>query len=64
MTDLWLLWTAGPQKVVENIPDYPGFERDVFQVVCDYFSELNEPVITYELYPILLRAVRKLKINW
>ena len=44
---------AGPNRIDENIPDYPGFEKDVFRVVRDYFCGLKEPLMTYNMYDVI-----------
>ena len=43
--------------MVENIPDYPTFAQDVYQVVCDYFSCLVEPLLTFALYDDVITVV-------
>ena len=45
----------GPQKV-DDLPSYPGFERDVFRVVKEYFHGLGEPLMTYEMYEVILNV--------
>ncbi|XP_050400821.1 DEP domain-containing protein 1B isoform X4 [Patella vulgata] len=42
-----------PEKVEENLPNYPGFEKDVFGVVKDYFTNLEEPLMTYDMYEVI-----------
>lgn len=44
-----------PQKV-DDLPSYPGFERDVFRVVKEYFCGLDEPLMTYEMYEVILNV--------
>merc|ERR1719300_874906 len=39
-----------------NLPSYPGFEQDVFNVVKDYFLGLKEPLTTFSLYDYFLDA--------
>jgi hypothetical protein len=46
---------SGPQKL-DDLPSYPGFERDVFRVVKDYFYGLDEPLMTYEMYEVILKV--------
>ena len=29
---------------------YPGFEKDVFKVIKDYFENQSEPLVTFDLY--------------
>ena len=43
--------------MVENIPDYPTFAQDVYQVVCDHFSCLVEPLLTFALYDDVITVV-------
>ena len=43
----------GPDKTDENLPNYPGFEKDVFRVVKDYFCGLKEPLMTYNMYEVI-----------
>lgn len=38
-------------------PSYPGFERDVFKTVSDYFYSLLAPVLTYELYELFINVL-------
>ncbi|XP_076441420.1 DEP domain-containing protein 1A-like [Babylonia areolata] len=45
-----------PEKAEGDLPSYPGFEKDVFGVVRDYFIGLQEPLITYELYDIIINV--------
>ncbi|XP_046560281.1 DEP domain-containing protein 1A-like isoform X2 [Haliotis rubra] len=42
-----------PEKVDDNLPSYPGFEKDVFGVVKDYFCGLAEPLMTFEMYEVI-----------
>jgi hypothetical protein len=42
-----------------ELPSYPGFEKDVFVVVRDYFLGQPEPLIPYELYDIIINAFGK-----
>ncbi|ESP05463.1 hypothetical protein LOTGIDRAFT_208491 [Lottia gigantea] len=42
-----------PEKVEENLPNYAGFEKDVFGVVKDYFNSLSEPLMTYNMYEVI-----------
>jgi len=43
--------------VVENIPDYPNFAQDVYRVICDHFSCLVEPLLTFALYDDIVTVV-------
>ncbi|XP_024909952.1 DEP domain-containing protein 1A isoform X2 [Cynoglossus semilaevis] len=38
-------------------PAYPGFERDVFKTVSDYFYSLPEPLLTFELYELFINVL-------
>ncbi|KAM3620367.1 uncharacterized protein V6R79_022189 [Siganus canaliculatus] len=38
-------------------PSYPGFERDVFKTVSDYFYSLPQPLLTYELYELFINVL-------
>lgn len=44
---------TGPDKIDENLPSYPGFEKDVFRVVKDYFCGLPTPLMTFEMYEVI-----------
>ncbi|XP_029639868.1 DEP domain-containing protein 1A isoform X4 [Octopus sinensis] len=39
-----------PNKVDDNFAIYPGFEKDVFRAVSEYFQGLTEPLLTHSLY--------------
>lgn len=49
----------GPDKIDENLPNYPGFEKDVFRVVKDYFCELPKPLMTYNMYEVITNVFGK-----
>ena len=49
----------GPDKIDENLPSYPGFEKDVFRVVKDYFCGLSTPLMTYEMYEVITNIFGK-----
>ena len=53
---VFLFACSGPEKAEGDLPSYPGFEKDVFGVVRDYFIGLPEPLITYELYDVIINA--------
>uniref|UniRef100_A0A8C5DFI9 DEP domain-containing protein 1A-like n=1 Tax=Gouania willdenowi TaxID=441366 RepID=A0A8C5DFI9_GOUWI len=38
-------------------PSYPGFERDVFKTVSDYFYSLPQPLLTFELYELFINVL-------
>lgn len=48
--------SAGPKYDKEH-PSYPGFERDVFKTVSDYFYSLPQPLLTYELYELFINVL-------
>ena len=51
---------SGPEKVDDNLPSYPGFEKDVFRVVKDYFCGLTEPLMTFEMYEVIINVFGKI----
>uniref|UniRef100_A0A8C3A090 DEP domain containing 1a n=1 Tax=Cyclopterus lumpus TaxID=8103 RepID=A0A8C3A090_CYCLU len=57
-------WVLSAMKSLANWPkydsaqpSYPGFERDVFKTVSDYFYSLSAPVLTYELYELFINVL-------
>ncbi|XP_072245075.1 DEP domain-containing protein 1A [Leuresthes tenuis] len=44
-------------KYDSDQPSYPGFERDVFKTVSDYFYSLPHPLLTYELYELFINVL-------
>uniref|UniRef100_A0A4W3K546 DEP domain-containing protein 1B n=1 Tax=Callorhinchus milii TaxID=7868 RepID=A0A4W3K546_CALMI len=40
-----------------NQPMYPGFERDVFKTIADYFQKLKEPLLTFEFYELFINIL-------
>ncbi|XP_007907623.2 DEP domain-containing protein 1A [Callorhinchus milii] len=38
-------------------PTYPGFERDVFKTVADYFLTLPEPLLTLQYYELFVNIL-------
>ncbi|XP_067086308.1 DEP domain-containing protein 1A [Osmerus mordax] len=38
-------------------PSYPGFERDVFKTVSDYFNSLPQPLLTFEFYELFINVL-------
>ncbi|KAL5015876.1 hypothetical protein ScPMuIL_005465 [Solemya velum] len=42
-----------PEKFDDKLPSYPGFEKDVFRVVKDYFYAQQEPLLTYDLFEVI-----------
>lgn len=49
---------SGPKYDSEQ-PSYPGFERDVFKTVSDYFYSLPLPLLTFELYELFINVLGK-----
>ncbi|XP_044056072.1 DEP domain-containing protein 1A [Siniperca chuatsi] len=57
-------WVLSAMKSLANWPkydsaqpSYPGFERDVFKTVSDYFYSLAQPLLTYELYELFINVL-------
>ncbi|XP_069835534.1 DEP domain-containing protein 1A isoform X2 [Dendropsophus ebraccatus] len=58
-------WVLSAMKCLANWPKhndmsqptYPGFERDVFRTVADYFLNLPEPLLTYEYYELFVNIL-------
>ncbi|XP_069581288.1 DEP domain-containing protein 1A [Brachyistius frenatus] len=57
-------WVLSAMKSLANWPkydsgqpSYPGFERDVFRTVSDYFYSLPQPLLTYELYELFINVL-------
>ncbi|XP_070765363.1 DEP domain-containing protein 1A [Enoplosus armatus] len=57
-------WVLSAMKTLANWPkydsaqpSYPGFERDVFKTVSDYFYSLPQPLLTYELYELFINVL-------
>ncbi|XP_068095357.1 DEP domain-containing protein 1A isoform X4 [Hyperolius riggenbachi] len=46
-----------PRNNDSSQPSYPGFERDVFRTVADYFLNLSEPLLTYEYYELFVNIL-------
>ncbi|XP_036378539.1 DEP domain-containing protein 1A [Megalops cyprinoides] len=44
-------------KYDSNQPSYPGFERDVFKTVSDYFLSLPQPLLTFEYYELFVNIL-------
>ena len=42
-----------------SLPNYPGFIRDVFDVVKDYFQGLGAPLIPFDLFDMFESAYVK-----
>ncbi|KAM4640653.1 DEP domain-containing protein 1A isoform 3-T3 [Discoglossus pictus] len=57
-------WVLSAMKCLANWPrndmsqpTYPGFERDVFRTVADYFLNLPEPLLTFEYYELFVNIL-------
>nr|DBA17831.1 TPA: hypothetical protein GDO54_016147 [Pyxicephalus adspersus] len=58
-------WVLSAMKCLANWPrnndlsqpSYPGFERDVFRTVADYFLNLPGPLLTYEYYELFVNIL-------
>ncbi|KAM6921330.1 DEP domain-containing protein 1A isoform 2-T2 [Xenentodon cancila] len=48
-------------KYDSDQPSYPGFERDVFKTVSDYFYSLPQPLLTFELYELFINVLGVLR---
>ncbi|KAJ8408470.1 hypothetical protein AAFF_G00258840 [Aldrovandia affinis] len=44
-------------KYDSNQPSYPGFERDVFKTVSDYFLSLPQPLLTFQYYELFVNVL-------
>ncbi|XP_064189420.1 DEP domain-containing protein 1A isoform X1 [Anguilla rostrata] len=44
-------------KYDSNQPSYPGFERDVFKTVSDYFLSLPQPLLTFQYYELFVNIL-------
>ncbi len=45
-----------PSNENHKLPEYQGSEKDVFKVICDYFTNASSPLSTFSLYNILVEA--------
>ena len=45
-----------PSNENHKLPEYQGSEKDVFKVICDYFTNASSPLSTFTLYNILVEA--------
>ncbi|XP_078075505.1 DEP domain-containing protein 1A-like isoform X1 [Mustelus asterias] len=58
-------WVLSAMKCLANWPrnndltqpSYPGFERDVFKTIADYFLNLPEPLLTFEHYELFVNIL-------
>ena len=46
-------------KVEGDLPDYPGFEKDVYNTVTGYFQGLKESLLTYSMYEVFTNVFGK-----
>ena len=46
-------WPSGENH---KLPEYRGSEKDVFKVICDYFTNASSPLTTFHLYNTLVEA--------
>lgn len=44
-------------------PSYPGFERDVFKSVSDYFHSLPQPMLTFQYYELFVNVLGMYEIH-
>ncbi|KAJ7988176.1 hypothetical protein DPEC_G00320890 [Dallia pectoralis] len=62
-------WVLSAMKCLANWPNnsetkqpmYPGFERDVFRTVAEYFQRLKEPLLTFQLYDVFVNILSLLQ---
>ncbi|KAK1801217.1 hypothetical protein P4O66_022898, partial [Electrophorus voltai] len=57
-------WVLSAMKCLANWPkfdstqpSYPGFERDVFRTVSDYFCSLPQPLLTFQYYELFVNIL-------
>uniref|UniRef100_A0A3P8ZZA7 Rho-GAP domain-containing protein n=1 Tax=Esox lucius TaxID=8010 RepID=A0A3P8ZZA7_ESOLU len=57
-------WVLSAMKCLANWPkydsshpSYPGFERDVFKTVSDYFYSLPQPLLTFQYYELFVNVL-------
>ncbi|KAJ7992912.1 hypothetical protein DPEC_G00267000 [Dallia pectoralis] len=57
-------WVLSAMKCLANWPkydssqpSYPGFERDVFKSVSDYFYSLPQPLLTFQYYELFVNVL-------
>lgn len=51
---IFFLHSKGPKF---DQPSYPGFERDVFKSVSDYFHSLPQPLLTFQYYELFVNVL-------
>ncbi|XP_072353083.1 DEP domain-containing protein 1B-like isoform X1 [Scyliorhinus torazame] len=47
-------WPNGSEL---NRPMYPGFQRDVFKTIADYFQKPKEPLLTFDFYELFINIL-------
>lgn len=45
-----------PASNNHKLPEYSGSEKDVFKVICDYFTNTSGPLTTFSMYNILIES--------
>uniref|UniRef100_A0AAY4EV79 DEP domain-containing protein 1B n=1 Tax=Denticeps clupeoides TaxID=299321 RepID=A0AAY4EV79_9TELE len=58
-------WALSAMKCLANWPNgssteqpmYPGFERDVFRTVAEYFQKQREPLLTFQFYEVFVNIL-------
>ncbi|KAL2090098.1 hypothetical protein ACEWY4_014786 [Coilia grayii] len=57
-------WVLSAMKCLANWPkydstqpSYPGFEKDVFKTISDYFCSLPEPLLTFQFYDLFVNVL-------
>ncbi|XP_053213829.1 DEP domain-containing protein 1B-like [Panonychus citri] len=48
-----------PNNSGNSLPRYPGFERDVFNLIREYFVNLDSPMIPSIFYPLIVSLVKE-----
>ncbi len=46
-----------PSSDQHKLPEYSGSEKDVFKVICDYFTGASAPLTLFSLYGVLVEAL-------
>ncbi|XP_066472521.1 DEP domain-containing protein 1B [Tiliqua scincoides] len=58
-------WVLSAMKCLANWPrcpdlkqpTYSGFERDVFRTIADYYSQIQEPLLTFQLFDVFVSVL-------
>uniref|UniRef100_A0A8D0G3S7 DEP domain-containing protein 1B n=1 Tax=Sphenodon punctatus TaxID=8508 RepID=A0A8D0G3S7_SPHPU len=58
-------WVLSAMKCLANWPScsdskqptYPGFERDVFKTIADYYGHMKEPLLTFQLFDVFVSVL-------